>query len=191
VLALVCRISLSPDSCVRQTEQIFARWGMKSIAVAKFVPGFSLLAPPLAGAMRASAPAFLVYDCVAGLLWSSLGIGAGLLFHREVDRILDLVTDFGVRALVGVAALLVAFAVWKWWQRRQFFHVLRMARISVAELAGLLDAGTPPLIFDVRSGLDRTGEPRRIPGAVALDTADLDRMLADLPRDREIVLYCT
>jgi len=191
VLRLVCRISLSPDSCVRQTEQIFARWGLRSIAVAKFVPGFSMLAPPLAGAMRARVGAFLLYDAIAGLLWSSLGIGAGLVFHHQVDHILAVLADLGARALVALLALVAILIAAKWWQRRRFFRILRMARISVAELARLSRDGRSPVILDVRTDLAMTGDPRRIPGARAFAVADLDRHIADLPRDREIVLYCT
>jgi membrane protein DedA with SNARE-associated domain len=191
VLRLVCQVSLSPESCVRRTEQIFQRWGLRSIAMAKFVPGFSMVAPPLAGAMRAGVAPFLFYDCVAGLLWSSVGIGAGLVFHHEVDSVLAFLAGLGVRALVGLLVLLSAFVAWKWWQRRRFFRALRMARISVEELDRLLRTGQPPVVLDVRSALERGLEPRRIPGAIALELPDLDGPVAGLSREREVVLYCT
>lgn len=191
VLQLVCRISLSPESCVRQTEQIFARWGLRSIAVAKFVPGFSMLAPPLAGTMRASFAAFLLHTGVAGLLWSSLGICAGLIFHREVDRVLDLLAAFGGWSVVALLALLCGFVAWKWWQRRRLARTLQMERVSVGELEALRAAGPPPLILDVRSDLARRLDPRRIPGAIALELADLDRAVSGVAHDREIVLYCS
>jgi membrane protein DedA with SNARE-associated domain len=191
VLDLVCRVSLSPDSCVRQTEQIFARWGLRSIALAKFVPGFSMLAPPLAGAMRARPAAFLLYDAIAGLLWSSLGIVAGLVFADEVDRALALLTDLGARAALVLVALLAGFVAWKWWHRRRFHRALRMARISVEELSALIDAGRAPIVVDVRSDLARSLDPRRVPGAIACDPSDLDRHLDGLSRASDIVLYCS
>src|SRR6266545_2267362 len=180
VLSLVCQVSLSPESCVRKTERIFQRWGLRSIAMAKFVPGFSMVAPPLAGAMRAGLAPFLLYDCVAGLLWSSVGIGAGLIFHHQVDRVLDFLAGLGARAVV----VLVAFIASKWWQRRRFFRALRMARISVEELDLLFRAGQSPVVLDVRSAIERGLEPRRIPGAIALDLAELDRQVDGLSRDR-------
>ena len=76
-------------------------------------------------------------------------------------------------------------------QRRRFFHELRMARIPPDELRRLLSAGDPPAVVDVRSALARAGDPRRIPGAVLLSLENLDAHVSLLPKDGEIILYCT
>src|SRR3982751_1334289 len=81
ILKTLCRISLSPDSCVRDTEARFERWGLKSLLFAKFVPGFSTVAPPLAGAGKRSTLAFLIYDAIGALLWAGSGVALGRAFH--------------------------------------------------------------------------------------------------------------
>lgn len=190
VLRVVCRLALSPDSCVRSTEQTFARWGLKSLAVAKFIPGFSMVAPPLAGAMRAKVSSFLFYDLVAAILWSSVGIGVGLVFHSEVDRVLARLASLGGWAPVVAAVALALFVGWKWLQRKRFYRTLRMARITVEELKELFDAGASPVVFDVRTPSARARDPQRIPGAIAFDLSQVDGVVAELPREREVILYC-
>ncbi len=191
ILKALCRISLSPDSCVRQTESVFERWGMPSLLFAKFIPGFSTVAPPMAGAIGARPAAFLLYDAGGALLWAGAGIAAGMLFHRAIDRALQLLASLGSGALVLLGAGLAVFVAFKWWQRRRFYKVLRMARISVDELRSLMDEGKSPLLVDVRTAGARARDPRRIPGAVVMEATELDLRLSELPRDREIILYCT
>jgi membrane protein DedA with SNARE-associated domain len=191
VLKTLCRISLSPDSCVRQTEALFERWGMPSLLFAKFIPGFSTVAPPLAGATGASTAAFLLYDTGGALLWAGAGIAGGMLFHDAIDRALELLASIGSRAFVVLGVGLAAFIALKWWQRRRFYRMLRMARISVADLRRLMDDGKSPIVVDVRTAGARMRDPRRIPGAAVLEASELDAHLSELPRDREIILYCT
>lgn len=191
ILKTLCRISLSPDSCVRQTESVFERWGMPSLLVAKFIPGFSTVAPPMAGATGAGIDEFLLYDSGGALLWAGAGVVAGLIFHRAIDRALAYLASFGSAAFALLGAALVAFVAVKWWQRRRFYRVLRMARISVEDLRHLMDEGKNPIVLDVRTGQGRSLDPRRIQGAAVFDVDHIDDALKDLPRDREIVLYCT
>ncbi|HEX3904043.1 MAG TPA: DedA family protein/thiosulfate sulfurtransferase GlpE [Polyangia bacterium] len=190
VLRVVCRLALSPDSCVRNTEQTFTRWGLKSVAVAKFIPGFSMVAPPLAGAMRVSWGSFLLFDLLAAVLWSSVGIGAGLIFYRQVDRVLAALAGLGGWAPVVGVILLAVFVGGKWVQRRRFYRSLRMARISVDELKRLIDLGAKPVVFDVRSVTARARDSQRIPGAIAFDPSQVDAAVAELPDEREVILYC-
>lgn len=191
ILKTLCRVSLSPDGCVRQTTSIFEKWGMPSLVVAKFVPGFSTVAPPLAGAINARVVPFLLYDGAGALVWAGAGVGAGMAFHRAIDRGLEFLTGIGSRALVVVAAALLLFVLYKWGQRRRFYRMLRMARISPQELRRLMDEGRDPVVLDVRTSAALLRDPSRIPGARSLELADIAEKLTGLPRDREIVLYCT
>ncbi len=191
VLQLLCRISISPDSCVRQTESRFTRWGAPSLIFAKFIPGFSTVAPPLAGALRVKLGPFLGYSAISAALWSGLAVGAGMLFHRQIDWALAKLTEMGVYALVLLGAALVLFVAVKWWERRRFFKILRMARISVVELYRMMEEGQAPVVVDVRSASAREIDPRRVPGSITVDIANLDAHLAELPPDRDIILYCT
>jgi hypothetical protein len=149
------------------------------------------VAPPLAGALRASPAAFLLFDAGGAVLWAGSGIAAGMLFHRAIDRALERLTSVGSGALVLLAAALVAFMALKWWRRRRFFEALRAARISVEELRRLMDEGKKPVVLDVRSGPALLADPRRVPGAEMFDVSEVDQRVKALPRDREIILYCT
>jgi len=191
VLKTLCRVSLSPDSCVQQTESFYQRYGLASLLFAKFVPGFSTVAPPLAGATRAPIPAFLAWDAGGALLWAGSGVLLGAIFHRAIDRVLDALASIGSGALVLVGVGLLLFVAGKYVQRRRFYHALRMARISPLDLAQAIERGEAPVIVDVRSSAARQADPRRIPGARSLELAGIEAGLGDLPRDREIILYCT
>jgi len=191
VLQLLCRISISPDSCVRQTETRFQRWGAPSLVFAKFIPGFSTVAPPLAGALRVKLIPFLGYSAISAALWAGMATGAGMMFSRQIEWLLGELGEMGGYALIVLGVALALFIGFKWWERRRFFMALRMARMSVDELYRLMQEAARPLVVDVRSQSARELDPRRIPGAIALDIGDLDARIAELPADREIILYCT
>jgi membrane protein DedA with SNARE-associated domain/rhodanese-related sulfurtransferase len=191
VMRTLCRISLSPDSCVRQTEGQFERWGASLLVFAKFVPLVAMIAPPLAGAMRVGWPTFLLLSILAAILWGTAGIGAGLLFHAQIEYILAGLEDMGRWSLILIGLLLAAYILVKDLQRRRFFKMLRMARITVDELQALIQAGTKPTIIDVRSPGARARDGRRIPGAFLVNMGELDDCVTELPTDRDIVVYCT
>jgi membrane protein DedA with SNARE-associated domain len=191
LLKTLCRVSLSPDSCVRQTEGIFERWGMASLVAAKFITGFSTIAPPLAGAMGAKLPAFLFYDALGTILWAGGGLLLGFVFHRAIDDVLSSLESLGTGAFYVLAAGLAMFVLYKWWQRRRFYRALRMARINVEDLRGLFEKGEKPVVFDVRTPAERSHEPRRIPGASTMSVSEIDARLPGISPETEIVLYCT
>lgn len=183
ILRVLCRISLSPDSCVRETEVRFERWGLKSLLIAKFVPGFSTVAPPLAGAAQQSTVSFLIYDTMGALLWAGSAVAAGRLFHHAIQDVLDALQNMGWWAILALAFALALVVIVKWAQRRSFYKQLRMARVSIDELKDMIDRGNAPLILDARSASARARDPRRIPNAITVDDT--------LPAGREIVVYCT
>lgn len=191
ILKTLCRISLSQDSCVRQTETVFKRWGMPSLLVAKFIPGFSTVAPPIAGATRARLVSFLLYSGAGALVWAGTGISVGMIFHNAIDRIVAFLSSQGTWTVVILGAALLLFITIKWWQRRRFYEVLRMARISVNELHRLMDEGQSPFILEVRSHALQNLDLRHIPGAIFFEISELDQKLSELPTDREIILYCS
>jgi membrane protein DedA with SNARE-associated domain/rhodanese-related sulfurtransferase len=191
VMKMLCRISLTPDSCVSETQVRFERWGVTALVIAKFVPGLATIAPPLAGATRIGWPRFLFFSSLGAALWIGAGLGGGILLGPHMEWLLTRLDDAGSTAVVVVAALFAAYIAFKWWERHRFFAMLRMTRISVDELYRLIDAGAKPLIVDVRSQTARALEPRRIPGALHVPLHAVDHQVKDLPRDREIILYCT
>jgi len=191
VLKTICRISLSPDSCVRQTESTFQKWGMASVVAARFITGFSTVAPPLAGAMGASLLTFLFYDSLGTVLWAGSGLLLGFVFHRAIEDVLGFLEGLGAGAVYVLGGALVLFVLFKWWQRRRFYRALRMARIGVDELRSLFEKGEKPVVVDVRGEGERERDPRRIPGAMTMDVSELDAKLPGIPPEVEIVLYCT
>lgn len=190
VLSAVCRIAMSPDSCVRQTETTFERYGSGTLVLARFVPGLGMVAPPLAGGLGLKTSTFLLYNGVGSALWATAGFALGWLFHSQVEGLLDALTALGNRAIEGVAALLALYVAWRWWKRWRFRRALQAARISVAELHAMMNRGEDVLVLDVRSRIHRKLDDRSIPGSRAIDVDNLEQSLAAIPRDREIVVYC-
>jgi membrane protein DedA with SNARE-associated domain/rhodanese-related sulfurtransferase len=185
----ICRIALSPEGCVRQTKALFSRRGLASLLYSKFVPGYSIVVLPLAGAARVPLLQFLLWDVAGNLLWAGSAIGLGFLFHDAVGRILVDLHRLGIWAVViGAGALALVIAM-KWWERRRFYKLLRLARIGVDELRQLIEGGSPPAIVDVRT--TRSYAAQHIHGALRMTLEEVDDKLAALPRDGEIVLYCT
>jgi membrane protein DedA with SNARE-associated domain len=191
VLRTVCRLSVSPDSCVRQTEAVFERFGPASLVIAKFIPGYSTVAPPLAGILGTPMPAFLLYNAAGAIVWAGVAVAAGMLFHSTVESLVGTLEALGSWGLALTVLGLVLYVLWRWARLVQFQQALRIARISAEELRRLMDEGHQPLILDVRTNLSFRHDPRTIPGAIRFHLDELDQKLAGIPRDKEIILYCT
>jgi membrane protein DedA with SNARE-associated domain/rhodanese-related sulfurtransferase len=186
ILRLLCRISLSPDSCVSQTEDNFNRFGAGSLVVAKFIPGFNTIAPPLAGAMGTATPRFILLSVIGALLWSGTGLAVGAAFHDSVGDVLAALESMGATAVQVVLALLAAFIAYKFIERRRVLRDRSVPRIGIDELRALIDGGHDPVIIDARGVTARQLEAA-IPGAVAFE----DKLMATLDRERHIVVYCS
>ncbi len=191
VLRTVCRLSLSPDSCVRQTEGVFERYGLASLVLAKFIPGYSTVAPPLAGIVGTGPLVFLAYNTAGSLLWAGLPLVAGIFLNRMVGRVLAVLEGLGTWGVVVLAGGLAAYLLIRWARLARFRRALRIARISADELQRMMDDGNQPLILDVRTTLVLGLDPRTIPGAIRFHIDDLDQKLSGIPREQEIILYCT
>lgn len=189
VMAKLCRISLSPDSCVRQTEAIYLRIGPSALLFCKFIPGFASVSSALAGAVGTKSITFIILDSLGAALWVGLAIYLGSLFSSAIDQLLDVLAQMGKWGSLFIALALAAFIAAKWWQRYRFLKSLRMARISVDELDQMLKAGQSPAIIDVRP-LHQQAEGR-IPGAMTLSIDTVDTVILDGPAlDDEVILYC-
>ena len=190
ILRLLCKISLSPDSCVSKTEDTFARFGPNSLLVSKFIPGFNIIAQPLAGASGVSTGRFLCLSGTGALLWSGTGLGLGVLFHDSIDDFLDTLETMGGAALAVLAAALGAFILYKYIKRRHRTRVNAIERISLSELHALIAGGHAPIIVDARS-ITARGMADGIPGALVFADCGPDRLMATLDKDSHIVVYCS
>lgn len=189
VLRTLCRISLSPDSCVRQTESIYLRLGAPSLLFAKLVPGFGSVATTLAGTLRTPLALFLLFDTLGAMLWVGIAVSLGILFRDAVNDVLEVLERLGRWGLIAIGVAIALFILLKWWQRRRFYRDLRMARLTVGELHALLDGGAAPVILDVRAPLIQK-QDGRIPGAIAIDDGTLEHSLRKLAPSGEVIVYC-
>jgi membrane protein DedA with SNARE-associated domain/rhodanese-related sulfurtransferase len=190
ILRLLCRLSISPDSCVTQSERFIGRWGGASLLAAKFLPGVSVVAPPVAGALGMSVASFLAWEAAGGLVWALVFLALGALFANQVDALLSALSAMGVAAGLALVAAFGAWLAWRHWKRRRFLRSVGSARITVDELHALLLEGHEPVILDVRSSTGRALDPRRIPGARPFEVDAVEDLIDALPDDREIVVYC-
>jgi membrane protein DedA with SNARE-associated domain/rhodanese-related sulfurtransferase len=192
VLRLMCRLSLSPDSCVRQSERIYERWGAPSLMVAKFVPGFAAVATSMAGVMRTRLASFLVFDAIGALLWSGLAVTLGWVFRDAVNDVIEVFEEAGRWGLIALASALLLYVATRALQRYSLMRTLRMARVSVDELHGMISRDERPLIVDVRSPTSQ--RQGRIPGAVWIDNHAFDESMraAGLHDSSasEVIVYC-
>jgi membrane protein DedA with SNARE-associated domain/rhodanese-related sulfurtransferase len=190
ILNFLCKISLSPDSCVSQTEDRFRRFGPKSLLVSKFVPGFNTVAAPLSGAIGTPMPRFLGFAVPGAMLWITTGLALGAYFHQSVDSVLDAIGLMGSTALMVVAVLLGLFVLFKYVERRRFQRMLAIPRIGIDELRSLIEGGHQPVLIDARSLTAQQLQPA-IPGALVYGEGKAGDLLATLDRDRHIVVYCS
>lgn len=189
VLGLLCRVSFSPDFCVRRTETVFAKIGPWSLLFAKFVPGFSLISVAMAGVGKMPVPVFVLLDGTGKLLYVSVAVALGRVFQNAIASVIGTLAEFGKFGVVGVIAALGLYMLAKWFRRQLFIRQLRMDRITVDELRQLIDDGQDVTVLDVRPQEVRA-QDGIIPGALAAHPADGDPVLAGRSREAEIVVYC-
>jgi len=191
ILKLLCRISLEPDSCVRRTENLFVRHGAHSLLVAKFVPGLNTAAPSLAGIFRMPVRRFMIFDSLGGFLWVATFAGLGFIFSDQLEQIASHAMRWGGWLVAVLAGSLAAYILWKYIQRRRFLHRLRIARISPKELMDKLTAREQISIVDLRQPIDIEAFPRILPGALRIAMEEIEDRHGEIPRDRDVVLYCS
>jgi membrane protein DedA with SNARE-associated domain/rhodanese-related sulfurtransferase len=185
MLRMICRVSLSPDSCVGTTRRIYTRWGAPSLIFSKYVPGLAAVATTLAGETRIPIARFALYDGIGAALWAGGGVALGVIFHEAIDAVLDELEVLGNSALILLAVVVLAFVGFKWWQRWRFRMRIRMARISVAELADLLRMQVKVAILDARTA-DRRERTGWIPGSVWV--TDVEQLALGVYE--HVVVYC-
>ena len=191
IVRVLCRISLEPDSCVRRTQGLFARHGARSLLVAKWVPGLQTMAPPLAGASQMARLPFFAYAVAGGVSWAAVLLGVGYALRDQIGALGTMLGDLGARALPLLAGGLAIYIAYKLIQRQRFIRRLRVSRVTPAELSQQLAGGERVEVVDLRHALDFATDPYRIPGARRLAPEEIEARHEEIPRDRDIVLYCT
>lgn len=191
VLNFLCRISLEPDSCVRQTELAFSNQGMRALLIAKFVPGLNTAAPPLAGIFGTPLPRFLLFDSLGTLIWAVSFLALGRIFSAQLEAVTKRILEFGGSAAQIVIGLLVLYVGFKWVKRQLFLRELRVLRLEPEELKQMMDSGNDVFVVDLRHPFDFESAPHSIVGALRISPEEIEQKHELIPRDRDVILYCT
>lgn len=191
VLKTLCRISLEPDSCVSIARDWFGRMGSAALLVAKFVPGFSTAAPPMAGVNKMPLARFLIFDALGSFGWAGSSMLAGWIFRDQLERLFETLTQMGSWMGILAAAALALYVGWKWYQRRRLIHGFLSAMISPDELWTRIQGGDELVIVDLRGAREVRESRHKLPGAAWYAMSELKQWHERIPRDREIVLYCS
>ncbi len=189
VLSLLCKLSINPGSCVTQTEARFAKWGVWALVFGKFIPGFSTVAPPIAGVIGMRASVFFLASSLGAALWAGAALLAGAILHQQISQIMEILTRHGVR-LAGLLAIVIALWIgWKHWKKWRFLRQARMGRVSAAQVMAARSSVRPFHILDLRNQalIELTGT---IPQAHITKYEALSASLGDLPEDYPIVTLC-
>ncbi len=191
VLNILCRISLEPDSCVRRTEQTFAKYGRRTLLICKFVPGLNTAAPALAAVADVEYSTFALYDAIGAFLWSGTFVGLGFLFSKQLDRVAMNIERVASWFFILFIAMVVGYVAWKYNERRRFINQVKGDRITPDELKHQLESGVSVTIIDLRHPLDLLPDPRTLPGALRISPEELEARNNEITRDGEVVLFCT
>jgi membrane protein DedA with SNARE-associated domain/rhodanese-related sulfurtransferase len=191
ILGFLCRAALEPDTCVSKTHDLFSRYGLKSLLVAKFVPGFDTVAPPIAGMLGVGTMRFVAWSATGALLWIAAYGALGYAFAGDIERLAAAADQLGSTLGVAIVSLVGAYFAWKYVGRQRVLRSIRMARITPEELHRMISTGEPPMIFDVRTRTALDVFPFMIAGAQLLTDGDIDTPQFEFPRQQDIVVYCS
>ena len=191
VLRLLCRISLEPDTCVQSATGVFSRYGMGTLVLAKFIPGMGVVTTPMAGMLGMRPARFLLLDGAGATLWASLYLALGVVFRRELEDVARVVARTGVSLAVVLICAVGGYLGWKWLGRRRYVRKLAMARITPEALWRRIEAGEEVTILDLRHASEIDSSGAKVPGALLFPPEQLETRHHEVPRDRDIVLYCT
>ncbi len=176
-LKTICKLSLSRDTCVKETERFFGKWGVRVLLVSKFIPGLSLVSVPLACAMGVKLRSFIAHDGAGIAIWSAVGLTVGVVFAAQLEMFFAMMSQLGRQALIVIATLLAIYVAYRWWRRRALMATLEKARISVDELYAMMNHEPVPIIFDIRSPEKRMLDPFAIPCSMFADERDLAKIM--------------
>lgn len=190
-LGVLCRITLEPDSCVRRAQELFLRHRLRALLIAKFLPGVNPFAAGLAGAVGVGLARFVAYDLGSAVVWAGTWTVLGYIMSDVIVQAVDWAAGLGQGALALLVTGLVAYVVIKYAKRRHFLRQLRIARISPGEVQRRVEAGEHPMIVDLRTVLEESADPYTIPGALRMAPEELEDRHREIPRDGEIVLFCS
>jgi len=190
ILGKLCKISISPDSCVSSTGDLFKRYGAPALTVVKFIPGLSTIAPVVAGVYKMNTALFAFFSSIAGLLYLGSAVTLGTVFSHEIGNVISSLNRYGK---IGGLLILVLFGLYilsKWLQRHHLVRKFASERLTVSDLINLLDSTSDTVILDARP-IDQRIRNGFIPGSVHIDEGILHEIADRYIKHEEIVIYCS
>ncbi|HMF63097.1 MAG TPA: VTT domain-containing protein [Edaphobacter sp.] len=196
VLRLLCRLSFEASTCVSKTEEYFTRRGPVTLLFSKFVPGLSTVAAPIAGQTGMPYSRFLIWDLAGSILWAETFLLAGRFFGDIAQKSAPFFHWLGRFALLIFVLMVLGFLAHRILKQRRFLLQVRELRLEPSELKSMMDnaeahGNIPPFIVDLRHPLDYLPDPRVLPGALRIGPNELKQHSEIIPRDRDVILYCT
>jgi len=196
VLRLLCRLSLEASTCVSKTEGYFSRRGPATLLFSKFVPGLSTVAPPIAGQIGMPYGRFFLWDLAGSIIWAEAFLLAGRFFGDVAQKSAPFFHWLGRFAFVIFIVMVLGLMAYRIFKQRKFLQQVRELRLEPEELKAMIDQAeqmglTPPFIVDLRHPLDYKPDPRVLPGALRIGPNEIRQHSEIIPRDRDVVLYCT
>jgi membrane protein DedA with SNARE-associated domain len=191
VLRTLCKISIEPDTCVRKSSNLFSKHGPAALLLAKFVPGIGTVTIPMAGTSGLSWQKFFLYDTAGAALYVLTFTGIGLALTNSIEKLDYLTEHLGTVGFWFVVLFTAGFILKRVVDRRKLMKELRMSRIPPQDVYQMIQEGKQPYIVDLRHLLDFLPDPRVIPTSVRIDPEELLARSAEIPRDRDVILYCT
>jgi len=191
ILNLLCRVSLEPDSCVSNTKNHFKKFGALALLFAKFVPGLNTAAAPMAGLTRMPVMKFLAADIAGAIIWSGTSLSIGYLFRNQLELVAEQAGTMGSWLLLLLVTLLAVYIGLKYYQRRRFIRELRVARVTPEELMGMIESGEDLAVVDLRHIFEVEHDNLKLPGAIWISLDELEQRQEEIPRDKDVILYCS
>jgi membrane protein DedA with SNARE-associated domain/rhodanese-related sulfurtransferase len=192
IIKMMSIFSNNPQRSTQRSKQIFARWGVRSLVLAKFVPGLDGITPPLAGMEGTRRSVFLTFDAAGSFFWSATYAGIGYIFSERLSSIAASLGRVGDLIAIIVGVPLLCYVLWRAWILVRMLRFLRMRMISPLLLKSKLDEGMPIAIIDLLNFEEINGPVAGIPGSVRIDLERLtSRSHVIVPEDTQIVLYCS
>ncbi len=189
-LGTLCRVSLDPGTCIRRTEDLFMRYGMRSLFAAKFIIGLGPVAAALSGYFRIHILHFFSYSAMGSLAWVLTYMVIGYIFSDQLEDIAEYLARFGIWFLIFLGGVITAYIIYRYMKRQRILKELNIPKISTDDLRRMVDNNEGVMIIDLRSPLDIAASPYAIPGAVQITLDELKQRLHQIPKDKEVVLYC-
>ncbi len=190
VLHLLCILSLEPDYCVRNTEDVFRRLGPMSLVIGKFVPGLQTLAPPMSGLTGVSIFTFLFLNTLGALLWAAIFVSLGMFFHTEIEEVVRAAADLGFVAGAMLAVVVIGWFGYKIYTRQKFLRSLRMRKLTPEDVYERIKQGDDIHILDLRHDYDVRALPHLLPNALRVPMEAIERHKGRIPPDSDIILCC-